>query len=384
LQVAILYIEQLQNNRPSMTSRRDFLRRSTQLGGALLASRFSALHAATGEQSRPAPLNILVLGGTGYIGPHFVRHAVSRGHKVTIFTRGRRDAEIPGSVERLVGDRMINDTIPRGNLTALERRRWDVVIDDSATDPRWVAQSATLLKDSGLYLFVSSTGVFDPYVTDTLDESGPVRLEPANSREFAVQKAQCEKIVLDTFGARGIVVRPTYIVGPGDTSDRFPYWPQRLARGGQVLAPGRKSDPVQIIDVRDLAEFKVKLIEDKKTGIYNVAGPRERLTMEQFLTRARSAINSNAEFVWIEDYDFLSTQRIAAAIPWLMLRGNALYATSIRNTKAVAAGLTFRPLEQTVGDTLAWWGTVPEARKNGARFWITADREREVLAAWKR
>jgi 2'-hydroxyisoflavone reductase len=198
-----------------------------------------------------------------------------------------------------------------------------------------------------------------------------------------VQKAQGEKIVLDTFGSRGIVVRPTYIVGPGDNSDRFPYWPQRLARGGEVLAPGRKTDPVQIIDVRDLVEFKIRLIEDKRAGVFNVAGPRETLTMERFLNDSRNAIGSDARLVWIEDYEFLRAQRISFAIPWLMLTGTNMYSTSIRNGKAVQAGLSFRPLATTVRDTLEWWGTVPEARRTGARFWITPAREAEVLAAWK-
>ena len=362
-------------------NRRDFLKASA-LTALAVPSALSASPASPFSQQRRS-LNILVLGGTAYIGPHFVRHAVSRGHKVTIFTRGRRTADLPAGIERLIGDRMINDTIPQGNLRALEGRRWDVVVDDSGTDPRWVRQSAALLRDSGMYVFISSTGVFDPYVTNNLDESGPVRLEPVNSTEFAVQKAQSEKVVMDTFGSRGVVVRPTYIVGPGDTSNRFPYWPQRLARGGEVLAPGRKSDPVQIIDVRDLAEFKLKLIEENKTGVYNVAGPRETLTMEKFLNDSRAAISSSAQFVWVEDYDFLRAQRITAAIPWLLLRDNYLYSTSIRINKAVSAGLAFRPLATTVRDTLAWWNAEPETRRTGARFWITPEREAEVIAAWK-
>jgi 2'-hydroxyisoflavone reductase len=365
-----------------MISRRHFV---ATTGAALAGSLFSgsAFAFRAPQQARRAPMNILVLGGTAFIGPHFVRHAVERGHKVTIFTRGQRNADLPAAVERLVGDRAITASSPQGNLEALKGRKWDAVIDDSGTDPRWVSESVSVLRDSGLYLFVSSTGVFDPYVTDTLDENGPVRLQPEGSREFAVQKAQCERIVLDAFGTRGIVVRPTYIVGPGDTTDRFPYWPQRLAAGGDVLAPGKKTDPVQIIDVRDLAEFKLKLVEENRTGVYNVAGPREHLTMERFLNGARGAIQSSANLVWIEDYDFLRAQRIGFAIPWIMLRDTNLYSTSIRNAKAVAAGLAFRPLETTVADTLAWWRTTPEERRRAPRFWITAEREKEVLAAWR-
>ncbi|MGZ8378077.1 MAG: NAD-dependent epimerase/dehydratase family protein [Gemmatirosa sp.] len=372
-----------------MTTRRDFLRVTTgALGGALVAGcaraasstpSTSAAAAARGPAARP--IDLLVLGGTGFIGPHLVRHAVARGHRVTIFTRGRRTADLPAGVERLVGDR-------NGQLDALRGRRWDAVIDDSATNPEWVRQSTALLKDSvGRYLFTSSTGVYYPYLTRGVDESTPVRTEADDPKDgsatFGVAKARCERVAQDAFGARALVVRPTYIVGPGDTTDRFPYWPVRLARGGETLAPGRRDDAVQIVDVRDLAEFMVTLVEQERSGIYNAAGPAQPLTFGRFLEQAAAAVGSTSRFVWIDDYAFLEQQGITEAIPWVMLKGNDVGHTHVRNGRAIAAGLGFRPLADTVRDTLAWWPTVPEARRNAPRFAIRPEQEVAAIAAWK-
>jgi 2'-hydroxyisoflavone reductase len=366
-----------------VTTRRDFLRTSAAAGGALLAGKWSGLAVAesvdVGRAS--APLNMLVLGGTGFIGPHLVRHAAARGHRITIFTRGRHDADLPESVVRLQGDR-------DGQLGALEGKTWDAVIDDSANNADWVRQSTELLQQAtGAYLFTSSTGVFYPYLKRGVDETTPVRTDADDPKDgsaaFGVAKAQAERYVMDRFGARGLVVRPTYIVGPGDTSDRFPYWPVRLARGGEVLAPGRPNDPSQIIDVRDLAEFMVKLLEDKRSGIYNVAGPRQPLMARDFYRQAANALGAKVTFVDIDDYDFLAAHKIEEAIPWAMLRGNDDGMMSVKNDKAIAAGLSFRPLATTVRDTLAWWPTVPQARRDNPRFAIKPDQEAKAITDWK-
>src|SRR2546423_3036669 len=272
----------------NMTNRRDFLKGSIVLGGALLSRSATAFaDAAAGVTVAPAPIDLLVLGGTGFIGPYLVRYAVARGHRVTIFTRGRRQADLPNEVVRLIGDR-------NGQLGALIGKRWDAVVDDSATNPEWVRQSAQLLKDSTRqYLFTSSTGVYYPYRKRGLDESVAPHLEVADPKDgsetYGVAKARCEREVLQAFGDRGLVVRPTYIVGPGDTSDRFPYWPVRLARGGEVLAPGRHDDPVQIIDVRDLAEWMVRLLEEQRSGVFHAARPRSVMTMTPILHAAPAA-----------------------------------------------------------------------------------------------
>lgn len=238
-----------------------------------------------------------------------------------------------------------------------------------------------------MYSFTSSTGVYYPYLQRGLDETADVRSETREqndgSEQYGVNKVRCERQVMALFGERGIVVRPTYIVGPGDTTDRFPYWPVRLSRGGEVLAPGRRDDPVQIIDVRDLVEFMVKLAEERRSGVYNVAGPRSTLTMPSFLEQARDAINANVQFTWIDDYAFLTEHKVTYSVPWVMLTGNNLGHTSVNNARAVNAGLAFRPLATTVRDTLAWWPTVPEARRNAPRFAITPEIEQAALAAWK-
>ena len=374
-----------------MFNRRDFLRTGAAATGAIIVGSRSALALPGHQPSAPgrravAPMRILILGGTGFIGPDLVRHAVARGHTVTIFTRGRRDASLPDAVERLIGDRMINDTIPQGNLRALEGRRWDVVFDDSATDPRWVRQSATLLRDSGAYLFVSSTGVFLPYLTHRNDESAPVITDPATSTDYGVRKAQSEVVVRQLFGDRGVVVRPGYIVGPGDSTDRFSYWPQRFAQGGDILVPGRPEHPSQFIDVRDLVTFMLKLVEDGRGGTYNAAGPAARLSWGQFITHAQATLSPNASLVWVTDLDFLREHKMTYAIPWMIPEGENEYHLQIDNRKALAAGLTFRPIADTLRDTLTDWpnrlaalaaGTQPNFR------WITPERERSVLAEWR-
>lgn len=367
-----------------MRTRREFLEISAALGGlGLTGGPMAAARAGSRLlwSRSPAPLDLLVLGGTGFIGPHLVRHAVARGHRVTIFTRGRRDADLPNEVTRLTGDR-------NGQLGALEGKKWDVVVDDSATNPDWVRQSTELLKDTvGRYLFTSSTGVYYPYLQRGLDESTAPHLEVVDPKDgsetYGVSKARCEQTVMQTFGDRGVVVRPTYIVGPGDTTDRFPYWPVRLARGGDVLAPGRRDDPVQFIDVRDLSQWMIRLLEEQRSGVFNAAGPKTTLTMPAFLAAARDALRAKVTFTYVDDYDFLSAHKIEDAIPWVMQKGNDLGHMSVKNDKAIAAGLTFRPLAETVRDTLAWWPSVPQARRDKPRFAISPEQETEALQAWR-
>lgn len=364
-----------------MPSRRSFLVSSAVAGGTLLTG-FQPFVGTAGVGEAPAvePLDLLILGGTGFIGPHLVRHAVARGHRVTIFTRGRAQADLPESVVRLIGDR-------NGQLQALEGKKWDAVVDDSGNRADWVRQSTDLLKGAvGRYLFTSSTGVYYPYLRRGLSESDPVHYDQRDPKDgeeaFGVMKAQGEQYVLAAFGDRGLVVRPTYIVGPGDTSDRFPYWPVRLARGGEVLAPGRADDPSQFIDVRDLAECMVRLLEQQRSGLFNAVGPEQPITARAFYAAAAAALNANVQFTYVDDYDFLRAHKIEESIPWAMLSGNNDGMMSIRNERAIAAGLTFRPLADTVRDTLAWWPSVPEARRTKPRFSITPEIEAAALAAW--
>ena len=358
----------------SRPTRRAFLAQ----GSALLAAGFLRLGAPVVPSRRAKTL--LVLGGTGFIGPHLVKLAVERGHQVSIFTRGRRSADLPEGVERLVGDR-------NGQLDALRGRRWDAVIDDSATNPEWVRLTTELLATSGRYLFTSSTGVYYPYERLGLTEADPVHTEAADpkdpSEDYGTKKARCEALVTERFGDRGTVVRPTYIVGPGDYTDRFTYWPVRLVRGGDILAPGHKDDRVQFIDVRDLAAFMLRLVEKGRGGLFNAVGPEAPLTIADFLARAMAVVGGGGTLTWVDDYDFLLSRQVEDMVPWIPTRGKDLGHTSIRSTRSWEAGLTLRPMADTVRDTLAWFRGLPAERQAAARWMVSPEKEQALLAEWR-
>ncbi|MCW0002274.1 NAD-dependent epimerase/dehydratase family protein [Pararhizobium sp. YC-54] len=347
---------------------------------------FGPLIASASRSNAPSrPLNILILGGTGFLGPHQARYAVERGHTVTVFNRGRKHADLPTSVRHLRGER-------KGRLDALKTGSWDAVIDNSGTNPDWVRMSAGLLRDRAeFYMYVSSTGVYFPYLANRIDESEtPVLVEDPTKAcsSLGACKARSEIEAEKAFPQRTCIVRPHYIVGPGDSTYRFPYWPDRIERGGEVLAPGRMMDAVQYVDVRDLTEWMIRMIEAAATGIYNVAGPRTPISMVEFLTQLQASVGGSkpVHFTWIDDYDFLASHGIDEAVPWAPLRGDNLGFASIKFDKALERGLTHRPLAETVRDTLAWWhsGAVPAERKANAGGVLTPDKEAEVLAAWKR
>ena len=371
------------------TTRREFIGRAAGIGAAIAAGAVpSAVHAIPPAAPPRRALRILILGGTNYIGPFQVRYALERGHSVTLFNRGRTQPalfpELFEGLEKLEGDR-------NGNLESLRGRQWDAVIDNSATNPQWVADSAGLLKDAARhYMFVSTTGVFLPYLQPRIDESVQPRLAdpPGTERpSYGVQKAQAERAAMDAFGDRAIIVRPHFIVGPGDNSDRFPYWPVRIERGGEILVPGRRSDPVQFIDVRDLTEFMIRLLENGAAGVYNVAGPRSPLSMEEFVYGVAASVEPKAPiaWTWVDDYAFLEANQVGGAVPWIKLSGDNEYMTDIVIDRAIANGLTFRPLATTVRDMLAWWHSpaLPAERRANPRFVFSPERERELLEKWK-
>ena len=361
------------------------------LGNA--AATTAALALGLGADHGPAPahlrraLRILILGGTGFLGPHQIRYALERGHAISVFNRGRTRPrmfpELSDRIEHLEGDR-------GGDLEPLRGRRWDVVIDNSGQNVQWVRASAALLAGSAEhYLFVSSTGVFYPYLTVGITEDVQPLLEdtpPRDPPSYGVMKALSEREVRRAFGDRAIIVRPNYIVGPGDTTDRFPYWPVRIARGGEVLVPGSHDDPVQFIDVRDLTEWMIHLIELRRTGVYNAAGPfPRRPTISEMVYGIRAVTAAPVDWVWIDDYDFLRSVRIGAMVPWVMPRGYSLGHTRINCDRAVANGLTFRPLADTARATLDWWysDAVDAERRAAPQFVLTLEREAEIIAAWR-
>ncbi|MCY4571992.1 MAG: twin-arginine translocation signal domain-containing protein [Gemmatimonadetes bacterium] len=361
--------------RPDLT-RRAFVQATTiAVGGLALGS------CRLDEGAAPTPLRILILGGTNFIGPHQVRAAVERGHEVTLFNRGRTNPDLFPDLETLIGDR-------DGDLGALAGREWDVVIDNPANIPRWVRLSAEALRGSvGKYVFVSSTGVYIPYLTTDIHEDAPVdtiddpETEEVNGRTFGALKALAEDEARSAFPDDHLIVRPTYIIGPGDTSDRFTYWPVRLARGGEVLAPGDPGDPMQHVDARDLGAFMIRAVEDDLTGTMNIVGPPEGLTMGSLLERTRAAVGSDAMLTWV-DAAFLQEHGVGALTYWTEPAGDYLGMMQVNGDKAFAAGFEMRPLEQTAVETLEWWNA-QDAQRQELQSGLTPEREAELLAAFR-
>ncbi len=339
------------------------------------------------DKSPARKLKILILGGTNLTGPHNVRYAIERGHEVTIFTRGKKKPglfqDVFEHVEHLVGDR-------EDNLEALKGRSWDAVIDASGRKVAWTEATAQLLKDAAqTYLYISSTGVFYPYRTTEISEATPpVFVDSTDGKNgsmaYGVMKALSENAARAAFGAeRTLVIRPGYIVGPLDRTHRGTYWPTRLRRGGEVLVPGKKTDAVQQIDVRDLTEFMVRALEAGASGTFNVTGPGQRTTMEEFVYGVKGALSSEVTWTWVDDYEFLEAQRIGFAIPWILPTDDHLGSQRIDISKAKAAGLTFRPIATTAIDTLDWYDTLTPEQQQRPRMAISPEKEAKVLTAWK-
>jgi 2'-hydroxyisoflavone reductase len=368
-------------------TRRELLKSTSTLGAGLGLAGTGVMNAF----ANPKPKSILILGGTGFIGPHTVRYAVERGHKVSIFTRGKRQTDLPASVERLVGDR-------NNDHKALQGRQWDVVIDNNCQDYRWAQKSTELLRDNtGQYLFVSSISTYaqtesDPQKASTVFSGPPLPVDaplagkPEDWKDgdeagYAWMKVYSENIVQAAFPGRSTIVRPTLIVGPGDPTWRWSYWPLRLHAGGEVLAPGNPQHSVQIIDQRDLAEWHIRLVEQGTMGIFNGAGPRERLTFESMLQQIGSSTASDWSLTWVAEA-FLRQQDI---MPWrdipAWIPGDPLMNVDI--SASLTAGLTFRPLPVTSRDTLAFEHSRPADSPGARKFNLTPEREREVLDAWK-
>ncbi|GAB4552001.1 MAG: SDR family oxidoreductase [Phycisphaerales bacterium] len=388
------------SNIPLATSRRGFLTSALATGvGVSLASHARAQ--AEGDPldvGVPPRLKILVLGGTGQTGPHFVRRAIAHGHDVTLFNRGSRNDELFPDVEAIIGDRYPEQGEGLSNLEAAVKggRTWDVVLDVWPHIPRLVSATAELLKDHAeRYMFVSSMSVYASNAERGMDESAPVLEAPdADDTEFTMElfgpfKAECENRVRAHFpGDRHTIWRPGLIVGQRDFSFRGGYWPVRVRKGGEVLAPGTGEDRVQVIDGRDLTEFELLCMERGHHGTFNVVGPHPRhpLTMRRLLETCKRVSKSDAEFTWA-DADFLAEQGVG---PWMQMpcwlpAGGEYDGFATRSIdRALAAGLAIRPLAETIEDTLQWFDSLPEEAQQGIsqRAGLPEEREREVLAAW--
>ena len=369
-------------------TRRTFIKLSAAAGGAFgLGIRSTRLFGETSVK----PLRILILGGTGFTGPYQVRYALSRGHKVTTFNRGKtHPGELPSEVEQLIGDR-------NGKLDALKGRKWDVAIDNPTTLPAWVRDAAEILKGNvERYVFISTISVYAD-TSKGVDETAPLAkydgpdpyketleaMKASGYKTYGPLKALSEKDAEKWFPGKTLIIRPGLIVGPGDETDRFTYWPVRIDRGGEVLAPGKPSDPVQFIDARDLAEWTIRMAENRETGIYNATGAAEPLGIGEMLDQTKSALNSDAKFTWIPA-EFLKQQKVEAWSDMPVWAGDELGLARTNISRALAKGLTFRRLTETARDTLAWFESQSQDRQSKLRAGLTPEREAEVLAAWKK
>ncbi|HEX8222722.1 MAG TPA: SDR family oxidoreductase [Allosphingosinicella sp.] len=335
-------------------------------------------------------MKILILGGTLFLGRALTAAALESGHEVTLFNRGRHSREPVAGVETLIGDR-------DGQLDALRGRSWDSVVDTSGYLPRLVRDSARLLAGSvERYVFISSISVYADFSRPT-DEGAPLATMPDESVEevtgssYGPLKVLCERAVEDALPGRALVVRPGLIVGPNDPTVRFSYWTARAARGGEVLAPGEPETPVQLIDVRDLAGWTVRMIEAGETGVFNASGPDFVLTMGDLLETCRAESGGEARFTWVDEA-FLTERCVQpwSELPLWLPESSATHRYFHRAAigRALAAGLTFRPLAETVRDTLAWQRSSegrPLPEKSGVPLpdtTLRAEREAELLAEW--
>ena len=378
------------------TTRRDFVKTVAAAAGALSVTGLPSELAAR-QPIEPAgkPLRILVLGGTGFTGPRQVEYALARGHHVTTFNRGRtRPGLFSGRVEELIGDR-------NSDLKALEGKQWDVVIDVPTSLPVWVRDVAQVLQGNvGHYVFISTVSVYDSLAQAGTDVDAPTaqyegadvyaetqQTLRANMGLYGPLKAASEREVEKWFPGKNTIIRPGLIVGPDDPTDRFTYWPVRVDRGGEILAPGHPTDPVQIIDARDLAEWVIRMAESQVGGRYNALGPVSPLSIAEMLHGIRAVVSGNRElsFTWVPA-DFLEQHEVRpwSHMPvWIPPVDDYAGFARVSNHRAVEQGLTFRPLADTVRDTLEWWATLPEDRRAQLRAGLPAEREREVLAAFR-
>jgi 2'-hydroxyisoflavone reductase len=374
-----------------MTDRREWLKLVAASAAALTLPGL-----ASAVVPKPVkPLRILILGGTGFTGPHQVRYALARGHKITLFNRGKKPKkEWPGEVEELLGDRNT------GDLAALQGREWDVCIDNPTTLPFWVRDAGKVLQGKvGHYIFISTISAYAANDAAGADETAATAVYAGKDAMAETQetlkadmglygplKARSEQEAQHWFKDITTVIRPGLIVGPGDETDRFSYWPLRLRRGGDILAPGKGDDPVQFIDARDLAEWTVRMAEQRVFGQFNATGPDRRLDMQEMLDGIGKAIGVKPTLTWVPA-DFLDAQKVSpwGDMPvWVPAAGDSVGFAQRSIARARKQGLSFRPLATTAVDTLAWFDAQPADRQAKLRAGISAERERDVLALWNK
>ena len=375
-----------------MTTRRDLFKLGALAAAAAALPSFATAAGEAKSVGKAAkPLNILILGGTGFTGPFQVEYALKRGHKVTLFNRGKRPSpQWPAAVEQLHGDRNT------GDLAALKGRKWDVCIDNPTSLPFWVRDAGQVLKGNvGHYLFISTISVYADGSKPGINENSPLAQYKGKDAMAETQqtlradienlygplKALSEAEAHKQFGKNVTIVRPGYIVGPRDETDRFTYWPHRVAQGGEILVPGDGHDPIQIIDGRDLGEWMIRLAEAGTTGTFNACGPDYPLSMDAMLYGCQAVTGGGMRLTHV-DQTFLQEQQVGLPI-WVPSKDSE-YAGygSVSNQRAIAAGLTFRPLATTVQDLLAWFRSLPAERQAKLNAGVTREKEAELLKAW--
>lgn len=364
-----------------MTTRRKFISISA---GAIAAAPLLGISAsAAGSKIEPAaqPLSILFLGGTGFIGPHQINYALARGHKVTMFNRGSNPGMYGDAVEELIGDR--DDNVGEGLNALRGDRRWDVVVDNSGYVPRHVIDSATLLKDRcNRYLYVSTVAVYDFESGRVFDENSKMAtmedptIEEVTGETYGPLKADSEVAVREIIGERCTVVRPTYVVGPGDHTDRFTYWVDRVSTGGDVLAPSNPEMDLQWVDVRDLAPWIITLVENDTPGIFNAAGPTSPSSRGGLVWGIRAITTAPVKFYWPDD-DLLEELEITQP-----LMGRTSTAQFV-NSASLNAGMQYRSLADSALGTLEWWNAQSEERRTNARRWPSAAQQQAAIERLK-
>ncbi|WP_306590499.1 NAD-dependent epimerase/dehydratase family protein [Geothrix sp. 21YS21S-4] len=367
-------------------SRREFIQWSA--GAAALAATGLDLSAAPAKAAGK-PKRILILGGTGFLGPATIEIAQARGHQVAMFNRGKTRPDLFPGVEKLHGDR---DPKKDEGLKALETGTWDAVIDNSGYYPRLVGASAALLAPRiKQYLYISSISAYKEPSPEGGTEDAPlatmadptVETMGKTYENYGALKALCEQAAQKAMPGRATIIRPGFIVGPDDPTGRFTYWPVRFDKGGEIAVPGAPADPLQIIDVRDLAAWLVHLVEQGTMGVFNACGPEKRLAWGTVVDACGKAGAANAKPVWIPA-DFLAKREDVEFPIWAPYLGETKGFHTWRNDRAVKAGLRFRPAAETVKDTLAWFKTQEKAEKGRTKLaGPSPEAEAKLIAAWR-
>lgn len=371
-------------------TRREFVTTTSMAGAALGLGGASTVLASLLQDTRPSRnLKLLILGGTGFIGPHMVERARERGHTVTLFNRGKTNTHLFPNLEKLKGDR---DPDKDQGLSALEGRDWDAAIDTASFFPRVTGASANLLADHvDQYVFISSISVYKDGSIHNMTEDAAVgtiedeTIEEITGGSYGPLKALCEQAAYKAMNGRATNVRPGFIVGPRDGAvNRFPQWVMRVAKRDEIVAPGTPDDPVQYIDARDLAAFVIHTLEEKITGYFNAVGPKDRLGVGAMIDGLRRGCDTDPKVTWVSNKFIEESGIQVPLVPCIPPDSEAAGYGTVSNAKAVAAGMTFRSVQDTARDTLKWIEEQEtDERRDRIMKILNSGNEDKLLEAWK-